>query len=168
MTAAAAMNPLNVFAEIFIVSPCLIFFDHPIGIVGLSIKHRPLEAHACARWHMELLIPLSLRGAQRRSNPPLRRHGLLRGACHRARIRATRWLAMTGKRRRLLRRHHPRKRVIQYAGPCRLYLLVTEYWMPTFAGMTALANNYPFPPSRMKSKSQPSSACRMDSLNRCA
>src|SRR5258708_23822908 len=25
-----------------------------------------------------------------------RRHGLLRGACHRARIRATRWLAMTG------------------------------------------------------------------------
>jgi hypothetical protein len=25
----------------------------------------------------------------------LRRHGLLRGACHRARIRATRWLAMT-------------------------------------------------------------------------
>jgi hypothetical protein len=23
------------------------------------------------------------------------RHGLLRGACHRARIRATRWLAMT-------------------------------------------------------------------------
>src|SRR5689334_16948587 len=25
------------------------------------------------------------------------RYGLLRGACHRARIRATRWLAMTGK-----------------------------------------------------------------------
>jgi hypothetical protein len=24
------------------------------------------------------------------------RYGLLRGACHRARIRATRWLAMTG------------------------------------------------------------------------
>jgi hypothetical protein len=34
---------------------------------------------------------------QRRSNPFLRRRrsGLLRGACHRARIRATRWLAMT-------------------------------------------------------------------------
>src|SRR2546430_1118815 len=33
----------------------------------------------------------------RRSNPYLRmpRYGLLRGACHRARIRATRWLAMT-------------------------------------------------------------------------
>ena len=50
----------------------------------------------------------SLRGAQRRlvrrsstseatkqSISPLRRDGLLRGACHRARIRATRWLAMT-------------------------------------------------------------------------
>src|ERR1700686_407636 len=41
----------------------------------------------------------SLRGAKRRSNPvtsaasPL--DGLLRGACHRARICATRWLAMT-------------------------------------------------------------------------
>ncbi|MEH2570545.1 hypothetical protein V1289_010172 [Bradyrhizobium sp. AZCC 2289] len=34
----------------------------------------------------------------RRSNPCLSelRDGLLRGACHRARIRATRWLAMTG------------------------------------------------------------------------
>src|SRR5712691_2649161 len=27
----------------------------------------------------------------------VRKHGLLRGACHRARIRATRWLAMTTK-----------------------------------------------------------------------
>ena len=36
-----------------------------------------------------------------RSNPffltSLLRHGLLRGACHRARIRATRWLAMTAR-----------------------------------------------------------------------
>jgi hypothetical protein len=34
---------------------------------------------------------------QRRSNPrpSKRRHGLLRGACHRVRIRATHWLAMT-------------------------------------------------------------------------
>src|SRR6266851_8307336 len=39
----------------------------------------------------------SLRGAKRRSNPffLLRHYGLLRGACHRACIRATRWLAMT-------------------------------------------------------------------------
>jgi hypothetical protein len=38
----------------------------------------------------------SLRGAKRRSNPVfLVASGLLRGACHRARIRATRWLAMT-------------------------------------------------------------------------
>ena len=36
----------------------------------------------------------------RRSNPCFRKgiDGLLRGACHRARIRATRWLAMTKKR----------------------------------------------------------------------
>jgi len=38
-----------------------------------------------------------LRGAKRRSNPwrHVRRNGLLRGACHRARIRTTHWLAMT-------------------------------------------------------------------------
>src|SRR5712671_6906546 len=37
-------------------------------------------------------------GAKRRSNPVFffrHKAGLLRGACHRARIRATRWLAMT-------------------------------------------------------------------------
>ena len=37
-----------------------------------------------------------MRGVKRRSNPdPLCCSGLLRGACHRARIRAIRWLAMT-------------------------------------------------------------------------
>ena len=42
-------------------------------------------------------VSASLRGAKRRSNPCLSQwsYGLLRGACHRARIRATRWLAMT-------------------------------------------------------------------------
>ena len=42
----------------------------------------------------------SLRGAQRRSNPASNQahDGLLRGACHRARIRATRWLAMTRRK----------------------------------------------------------------------
>jgi len=39
---------------------------------------------------------------------------------------------------RLLRRHHPRKRMIQYAAPCRLYLTVSEYWMPACAGMTTV------------------------------
>src|SRR5882724_10840883 len=39
-------------------------------------------------------LPPSLRGAKRRSNPACRLVDL-RGACHRARIRATRWLAMT-------------------------------------------------------------------------
>src|SRR6478735_9690300 len=42
----------------------------------------------------------SLRGASatKQSIFPARRCGLLRGACHRARIRATRWLSMTGER----------------------------------------------------------------------
>src|SRR5260370_41681812 len=33
--------------------------------------------------------------ATKQSTLPLPHYGLLRGACHRARIRATRWLAMT-------------------------------------------------------------------------
>ena len=37
------------------------------------------------------------------------RHGLLRGACHRARVRATRWLAMTG-RPPLRQNHAPNSR----------------------------------------------------------
>jgi len=47
-----------------------------------------------------------------------RQDGLLRGACHRARIRATRWLAMTGsgRTRHTLSRRRPRKRAIQYSG----------------------------------------------------
>jgi hypothetical protein len=65
----------------------------------------------------------SLRGATRRRNPPVSPHlsrraqaGLPRGACHRARIRATRWLAMTMLRTcHILSRHHPRKRMIQYS-----------------------------------------------------
>src|SRR5260370_41049556 len=41
----------------------------------------------------------------RRSNPSSRSHGLLRGPCHRARVHATRWLAMTGKLPLPLRAH---------------------------------------------------------------
>src|SRR5438132_4172498 len=44
--------------------------------------------------------------ATKQSILPLWPHGLLRGACHRARIRATRWLAMTIK---LLRRGTDRR-----------------------------------------------------------
>src|ERR1700676_2275285 len=58
------------------------------------------NSSACAA-EIRMHILTSLRGAKRRSNPAfhLRRYGLLHGACHRARIRATRWLAMTyGKR----------------------------------------------------------------------
>jgi hypothetical protein len=66
---------------------------------GGSCKPR---AHRAARTRIH--VHPSLRGAKRRSNPYLGslRHGLLRGACHRARIRATRWLAMTGMGRGVL------------------------------------------------------------------
>jgi hypothetical protein len=37
-----------------------------------------------------------------------------------------------------LSRHHPRKRMIQYAAAYRIYRIVTEYWMPAFAGMTTV------------------------------
>src|SRR5882762_8112748 len=39
--------------------------------------------------------------------------------------------------RRLPRRHHPRRRMIQYYVPYRFYRETLEYWMPAFAGMTA-------------------------------
>jgi hypothetical protein len=45
--------------------------------------------------------------AAKRSIVTMARHGLLRGACHRARIRATRWLAMTGLDGRHVPRDHP-------------------------------------------------------------
>jgi hypothetical protein len=64
------------------------------------------------------------------------------------------------------------KRMIQYAAAHRFYLASADYWMSASAGMTAvllgLGGRYPFPLPRMKSKSQPSSACRMVSLNRYA
>jgi hypothetical protein len=43
----------------------------------------------------------SFPGAQAIHSLFARRNGLLRGACHRARVRATRWLAMTGERHAL-------------------------------------------------------------------
>jgi hypothetical protein len=59
----------------------------PLVIPGRA-KREP-GIHGCCR-HCE--------ERKRRSNPYriTWNHGLLRGACHRARIRATRWLAMTG------------------------------------------------------------------------
>jgi predicted MFS family arabinose efflux permease len=60
----------------------------------------------------------SLRGAKRRSNPfsPSLWLWMLRGACHRARIRATRWLATTPSRRATLSTVVARlDRAIQYS-----------------------------------------------------
>src|SRR5467141_3130768 len=61
----------------------------PVSIL-LSPRYLVLRFRQFSTRHCE--------GRQRRSNPALLcRSGLLRGACHRARIRATRWLAMTGR-----------------------------------------------------------------------
>jgi len=36
--------------------------------------------------------------------------------------------------RDVVRRHHPRKRMIQYAGPLMFNSSFTKYWMPAFRG----------------------------------
>src|SRR5258708_9828398 len=48
------------------------------------------------------------------------------------------WLAFGDGPRRGHRRHHPRKRMIQYSMTPRLYLIASECGMPAFAGMTAV------------------------------
>src|SRR4030095_5378182 len=65
------------------------------GVVSRFLHCLRQARSVCAR---ELATKLQSNFAlKRRSNPSLLagRDGLLRGACHRARIRATRWLAMT-------------------------------------------------------------------------
>jgi hypothetical protein len=62
--------------------------------IGRSVLDPPHARGMTIEWCVA--ISASLRA--KRSNPlspRMRRDGLLRGACHRARIRATRWLAMT-------------------------------------------------------------------------
>jgi hypothetical protein len=111
-------------------APCTRHPRAPFGLRGAEINGKPRATRAArSRTHVSL-YPMSQRHCElfqrhceeplRRSNPLLLpcllRDGLLRGACHRARVRATRWLAMT-----LLELchtpscHHPRRRVIQYS-----------------------------------------------------
>src|SRR4030088_1997377 len=75
----------------------------PVSIL-LSPRYLVLRFRQFSTQHCE--------GRQRRSNPALLcRSGLLRGACHRARIRATRWLAMT---RREYRPELPSRRLVSH------------------------------------------------------
>ena len=65
-----------------------------IGVAGSAIR----TAHPGMRRIARATLTPALRGAiatKQSMLPRRRRGGLLRGACHRARIRATRWLAMT-------------------------------------------------------------------------
>jgi hypothetical protein len=64
------------------------------------------------------------------SNPilsPRGAHGLLRGACHRARIRETRWLAMTVELSRIALRSIRATRLWLMAPGCRNYHLKTAH-----------------------------------------
>src|SRR5258708_39134135 len=62
--------------------------DLPDGQISCGCtRYLPVIARSAS----DEAIQLSFRG---------RKAGLLRGACHRARIRATRWLAMTGETKR--------------------------------------------------------------------
>src|ERR1700753_3160393 len=73
-------------------SRCGITFDSKVVLPAPLQPDRPIT------FIHTLRAPLSpsLRGAKRRSNPVFScGSGLLRGACHRAGIRPTRWLAMT-------------------------------------------------------------------------
>ncbi len=44
---------------------------------------------------------------------------------------------MPRERGRILRRHHPRKRMVQYSATSGMGSRVAAYWIPAFAGMTA-------------------------------
>ena len=70
---------------------------HSLRPLVLKRDKRIWKARAKRAARMRNHAKPSLRRAKRRSNPwsDESRDGLLRGACHRARIRATRWLAMT-------------------------------------------------------------------------
>jgi hypothetical protein len=87
------------------------------GALGIRRSPRPLRAEdktiasgASRREGAVVSVTLSTSLRAKRSNPSsfAWRDGLLRGACHRSRIRATRWLAMTVvTTRHTLRRHRP-------------------------------------------------------------
>src|SRR6266436_10253271 len=77
------------------------FRDDGEPALGIFIELRALEridlvADEDGDGHEESSDACCRHCERKRSNPgPRKQSGLLRGACHRARIRATRWLAMT-------------------------------------------------------------------------
>src|SRR6266446_2282584 len=79
-------------------------------------KRRRVLRNFCARWRVAggrlfavaTVIAWSEATKQSNSHSAELLDGLLRGACHRARVRATRWLAMPGERTASLRSRGPR------------------------------------------------------------
>jgi hypothetical protein len=97
-------------------------------------------------------LSTSLRGAKRRSNPALAcdMDCFAGGACHRARIRATRWLlAMTALHERNTNyvvpanagTHHPWRRLFWTASTASLKTRAHGVWVPAFAGTTELLHH---------------------------
>ena len=97
-------------AEPVVTAACVFCCRRAMGAASIRHSPRPLDFegrnqritradHAAG---MRTCVFRHCEERKRRSNPylRLRRHGLLRGACHRARVRATRWLAMTRRGRR--------------------------------------------------------------------
>jgi hypothetical protein len=117
-----------------------VFFDLPIGVVRMSIERRAKTQVRDGDVRPILTAVI----ARSDSDEAIHFRGTM--DCFAA-------LAMTGV-----------QRLGSVSSAC-------DYWMPAFAGMTAILwqlLRYPFPLPRMKSKSQPSSACKMVSLKRCA
>src|SRR6266446_2353685 len=70
--------------------PCALYSQRGEMILQTSGVSRRENADA----HVQISV-IARSKATKQSTLTSRQHGLLRGACHRARIRATRWLAMT-------------------------------------------------------------------------
>ena len=66
-----------------------------LGVIAsqrVGAKRRPMTGSAKQSRTLAVIA-----SEAKQSIKPQRKNGLLRGACHRARIRATRWLAMTAE-----------------------------------------------------------------------
>src|SRR5438477_13193177 len=68
---AAAIAP-RIFFRLLIVSPSNVFLDHPIGVVGMSIKHQALETQRTCEMVYDRL-PFTRMSSSAKADDPLRR-----------------------------------------------------------------------------------------------
>jgi hypothetical protein len=108
------------------------------GAVNPESRDSPMcnctsEVRCFASPRNDACLKLESRHCEERSDEAIHsffawRHGLLRGACHRARVRATRWLAMTVPARRMggAKRYPSISFMMGFAGLNPSYLLGPE------------------------------------------